>query len=126
MPELAAPILAIIGVVALLCGVAWLTLRAAGHVGAPSTPTRAEVGTLSVAPADTGAARRPATRVRDVAERSAAIHQSVTRLADDERLRDAEQRVNALDAMIGAQQARRDKERHRRDTEAQRAIQRPH
>lgn len=44
------------------------------------------------------------------------------RLDDDERLREAERRVNALDATIGAQQAQRTRERHRRDTEAQRAA----
>jgi len=38
---------------------------------------------------------------------------------DDEKLREAEQRINALDAMIGAQQAQRD--RDRREREGQRA-----
>lgn len=41
---------------------------------------------------------------------------------DDERLRQAEQRVNALDATIGAQQAQRARERDRREMEGQRAI----
>ncbi len=41
---------------------------------------------------------------------------------DDERLREAEQRVNALDTMIGAQRAQRTKERDRREKEGQRAI----
>ncbi len=44
---------------------------------------------------------------------------------DDERLREAEQRVNALDATIGAQQAQRARERDRRDRrerEGHRAI----
>jgi len=40
---------------------------------------------------------------------------------DDERLHDAELRVNALDALIGAKQAQRTRERHRRDTEAEHA-----
>jgi len=40
---------------------------------------------------------------------------------DDERLRHAEQRVNALDATIGAQQAQRARERARREKEGQRA-----
>ena len=39
---------------------------------------------------------------------------------DDERLREAEQRVNALDAMIGAQRAQRDKGPDRREKEGQR------
>lgn len=43
--------------------------------------------------------------------------------ADDERLWEAEQRVNALDAMIGAQQAQRTKDRDMREKqkEGQRA-----
>jgi len=40
---------------------------------------------------------------------------------DDERLREAEQRVNALDASIGAQRAQRTRERERREKEGQRA-----
>ncbi len=47
----------------------------------------------------------------------------VPRPDDDERLREAEQRMKYLDATIGAQQAQRTKERHRRDTEAHRAAQ---
>lgn len=46
----------------------------------------------------------------------------VPRADEDERLREAEQRVNALDAMIWAQQAQRTKARHRRDTEAEHAA----
>ena len=38
---------------------------------------------------------------------------------DDERLREAEQRVNALDATIGAQQARKAGERELRDRRAE-------
>lgn len=41
--------------------------------------------------------------------------------ADDERLREAEQRVNALDARIGAQGAQGARERDRREMEDQRA-----
>lgn len=41
---------------------------------------------------------------------------------DDERLREAEKRINALDATIGAQQAQRTKERHRRDGEESRRV----
>ena len=40
---------------------------------------------------------------------------------DDERLREAEQRVNVLDATIGAQRAQRDKDRHQGEREGQRA-----
>ncbi len=39
---------------------------------------------------------------------------------DDERLREAEQRMNILDATIGAQQAQRTKDRHRREMEGHR------
>jgi len=40
---------------------------------------------------------------------------------DDERLREAERRVNVLDASIGAQGAQRDRERDWREMEDQRA-----
>ena len=40
---------------------------------------------------------------------------------DDERLREAEQRVNVLDATIGAQQAQHIRDRDRREMEGQRA-----
>ncbi len=43
--------------------------------------------------------------------------------SEDERVRDMERRLAALDATIGAQQATKTRERHRRDTEGtERAI----